>query len=374
MKIGILTFHNAHNYGAVLQAYALKKVLSDRGHEVTIINYQNVKIKKNYNQKLQVNPCRREIVFPWRWRHLWRRYLENKYAQACWEVQWKKFEEFISEVLLDQDTKIIEEDQISKSGYDAIICGSDQIWNRDLTGGLDKVYYLDFQTDACKIAYAVSVKNLNSNAAEFNYMKKCLQQFQDISTREELFAKKLTGILNREVKAVLDPTLLLESHDYHCLEQKAPVGKDYVFAYFVHEDSKLQALVKKLAVMLGMEFIELHYYFRKWMDRHTQRADLGPGEFLHYMRNARYVVTNSFHGTAFSIIYNKQFYSVYDEDMRKNELLKKLDLQKRHIKDVSQVNIKEEIDYGKVNYKLQLLKEESFKYLDNSLAKQKKGS
>lgn len=369
MKIGILTFHNAHNYGAVLQAYALKRVLSDRGHAVNIINYQNNIIRKRYNFKLQVNPCRREIVFPWRWKNVFKRYQENQYAQPSWAIQWNKFEEFIFEVLLDQDSAIVEKNQICKSGFDVLICGSDQVWNGELTGGLDKVYFLDFEVKAQKTAYAVSVKNIPADDAGLNYMKKCLKQFQSISTREEKFAEKLSAILNQDVKAVLDPTLLLRSEDYNELEQKVSIGKEYVFAYFLYEDSELEASAKKIADMLKIELIELHYYFRKWMNPKNQRADLGPGEFLYLMRNARYVVTNSFHGTVFSIIYKKQFYSVYDEDMRKNELLKKLDLQERHIKNVNQLNLVKEIDYVTVYNKLQVLKEESLGYLEQSLAK-----
>lgn len=364
MKIGVLTFHNAHNYGAVLQAYALKTALNKMGHNAKIINYRNSVLESRYSKDLRSSMSIRAIRGIKSFVEYIKMQKEHRYAQNSWTKQWEGFEQFIDENLLEKENIQVSLGDISRMKFDVFIVGSDQVWTEWITGGLDKVYFLDFETQAKKISYAASMGIIEFKEGQREYFKKVLNDFSFVTVRERKTKETLENLLEREVYEVLDPTLLLKSEDYQKIEKKIDINKEYILAYFIVEDQTMMKYAQILSFKLGLELLEIHYFDSLTLQGHNVLAELSPGEFLTYFKNASYVITNSYHGTIFAVVYHKQFYSFYTNDLRKNNLLEKLSLTARHIYREEFIGNDELIDYSKVDLCLDKLRRESMELLN----------
>ena len=238
-KVGILTFHNAHNYGAVLQAYALKTKLTRMGYNAAVLNYRNKYIAKTYRKVLHIDFWKRDIL-PSRWGKVLREVRDVFYGLPEWLRQWKVFEDFIIEKLLDGKQQLLTLEDVAKSDCDTYILGSDQIWSRELCHGLDPVYFGQFAPEKQKLSYAASVPNSSIPENEKPFFRQYLESLSHISVREEKLAETLRELTGREIETVIDPTLLLEKQDYEPLCYKKPLKEgNYVFAYFVVENEVL---------------------------------------------------------------------------------------------------------------------------------------
>jgi len=351
MKIGILTFHNAHNYGAVLQAYALRTKLRSLGYDAHIVNYRNPKIEKSYEKRLVPKKVAVSLFHPRSFLLRRQRRLEVKVAQSSWEKRCDVFCDFIDRVILEGNTGKVERAELAKLDYDVFICGSDQIWTDYLTGGYDDVYFLHFPTKAKKIAYGASKVNALFKEEDKRYFRDSLSDFTALSVRERDLAIALTDICNKEVRVVLDPTLLLSQKIYEEIEAPIAENEEYVLAYFLVEDKVLMQCAQWAAEKLGVKLIEIHYY-KQCLKNHNQVTDCGPGEFLTYFKQAKYIFTNSFHGTVFSIIYEKDFFSVYEKDVRKDNLLDSLGLEHRHIRTPEEIKVLDKVNYTEARKRL----------------------
>lgn len=343
MKIGILTFHNAHNYGAVLQAYALKTTIKALGHEVKIINYKNKAILDHY--PVMLNTKCDEI-------------------QRKWQTQYLKFENFINSILLEGDVCCISSDEVKLQDVDCYIVGSDQVWEKWLTGGFDPVYFLDFETKAKKISYAASKTNAYIEEKDLDYFQSKLREFNKISVREDNFADNLR---NYGIKAttVVDPTLFLDSYQYDELLGNKNLLERYILVYYLTENDELCKCAEHIAQKTNLPIKEIHFYHKEgFID--AQMADCGPEDFLKLFKNAEYIVTNSFHGVVFSIIYRKVFFAVYENDSRKDSILNKLGLESRHITNQKQISL-ELIDYTMAECRLNEIRVESLNYIKDAL-------
>lgn len=336
MKVGILTFHDAHNYGAVLQAFALKKYIQKLGYEVSIINYHHETIPDGYPK-------------------------ENN------EKRWEKFDKFIKE-LIDYDTKTyINEQELETLDIDFWICGSDQIWNTEITRGFNKGFFLDFNTNGKKISYAVSMGIDELPKEQEEDFKNSLNKLNKISVREETLQKYAKKFTDKEVEKVLDPTLLLEEKDYESLILDNNYG-EYVLIYALGPDERLIKIANKIAKEKNVKIIELNdkkneNYFCE------QISDAGPDEFLTLIKNAKAVVTNSFHGTIFSIIFEKEFYTItrLNRNSRMKNILKIVDMEDRLIDKVEELEKIKVQDYKKAYYRLNVEKEKSKEFLNKAL-------
>lgn len=370
-KIGILTFHNAHNYGAVLQAYALKTKLNRMGYEAEVLNYRNKYIGRNYKKVFHIDFWKRDVL-PSRWGKVIREIRDVFYGLPEWQRQWKVFEDFISEELLNGDSKQLSLEAVEAKDCDVYVLGSDQIWARELTHGMDPAYFGQFAPAKKKISYAASVPNGSIPENEKPYFKEYLQALNHISVREEKLANAIRELTGREVTTVVDPTLLLKKEDYQSLLYDKPLqAGNYVFAYYVVENEILSRCAKKAAELMGYELIELHYKKTPKIQGENMIFDAGPREFLTYIRDAKLVVTNSFHGTVFSILFQKKFYSVYKENGRIDNLLGFLGLESCHIQEETQINLTEEIDYGRSEDALSKYREQSVEFLARSMAEER---
>lgn len=288
MKIGTLTFHWANNYGAVLQAYALQKYLVSLGHDAVIIDY-----------------------FPYTYS---RRTLRSFFAQVRRDgcgvffdyIKSRKIDAFRLKYLrLSPRYNSSQELRANPPELDTYICGSDQIWNTSFTRGgeghITLSYFLDFGSpDVKKIAYAPSFGCATYPSDLVDIVKPRLDDFDAISAREEsgLLILKNMGIENACL--VTDPTLLLAKSEYeNLLQVRATEQRGRVFVYTLHRGQKIiQEVVREL------------FATRKWSVRKCGQAGwsaLGIEEWIREISEAEAVVTNSFHGVVFAILFEKSF-------------------------------------------------------------------
>lgn len=336
MKVGILTFHDAHNYGAVLQAYALKKYIQKLGYEVKIINYHHETIPDGYPK-------------------------ENN------EKRWDKFNQFIQNLIDNEEKVYTKEKELEKLDIDFWICGSDQIWNTEITRGFNKGFFLDFNTDGKKISYAVSMEIPNLPKEYEEQFKKSLNNLDEISVREGTLQKYAQEFTNKSVEKTLDPTLLLEEKDYDELILENKYG-EYVLIYELVSDDRLTEIANRISKQKGLKIIELN---DKKKEKYfcEQVSSAGPEEFLSLIKNAKAVITNSFHGTIFSIIFKKDFYTVtrLNRTSRMENILKIVEMKDRLIYHIEDLNKVKEQNFERAYIKLEKEKQKSRKFLEKAL-------
>lgn len=363
--IKILTFHNAENYGATLQAYALKETLKKLNTNPNFVNYINQDILKDY-KLIRTNSFKSFFSSLW----FFKRNLRRK----------KTFKEYINKYLDGNSKKYYNKEDIEreiKEG-DIYIAGSDQIFNPTLTNGLSDVYTLNFGKDiqnVKRVVYGASVGNeelLEQHKEDFNDK---LQSVDLLSVREESVIAPLSSITNKEVEKVLDPTLLLEKKEWDklILENKITNLKNnkYILVYTLFENDEITKIANYLSEQTGIEIV----HFRKYNAYNNELTSLyskGPVDFINAFKNAEYIVTNSFHGLVFSIIFERKFYAVMPKERagRLKSLIDTLSLNSRSVtslEDVQALDIDEQIDYKKVKEILDNEKEKSIKYLKKGI-------
>ena len=197
--------------------------------------------------------------------------------------------------------------------YGAVICGSDQIWNPDITGG-DLSYFLNFCDDETKrVAYAPSF-GISEFSDEFaNAIRGDLEKFHALSAREAPGQTLIFSLLGKDVPLVCDPTLLMDANEWEQLESPHPAAEgEYVLYYVVKSSSTLWKQCQTFAKEKGLKIVVVGGNpMKRWKHKNEDiqyAVDIGPQEWLHLLHHARYVFTNSFHGTAFSINYHKDFF------------------------------------------------------------------
>ena len=350
MKIGTLTFHRAQNYGGVLQGYALVRFLLMRGYDAEVIDYRCPKIESAYklihaeNLKCLIASIL-SLPISLRARH--------------------NFAEFRNHYMKISKDIYINPDDFTDQ-YDVCIMGSDQVWTLRLVGGFNPVYYGDFSPKIRKIGYAVSVAEIGRfSDDERQKMSSHIQNFSHFSTREESFGKEMTKLSGMEVKTVIDPSLLLTKEEYEPIIEE-PVEKDYVLYYQQEYNPRTKEIVVDVARQVGAKLIvvvtgpkedygyPLHYY---------STHNLSVNKFLGMIKNAKVVFTSSFHGTAYSLIFRKNFYFVdIKAPDRARNLLLRCDSINRVIYPTDNVKYTS-VDYSKVEPKLLAYREESINYL-----------
>ena len=301
-QIGILTFHDADNYGAVLQAYALQHFIDKNiSSNVEILDYRkNTKAAKGTSifKGATHNPIKNVILNILQ-------YLQRKELRAIHE----KFESFRSDYLkLSQRTYETEEDLSQCENKDYYITGSDQVFNPRLSDY--RIYYLDFvKGRGKKVAYAPSFGISSFNDDITNQIKPLLVNFDAISCREESGAKYITQILGTDVPVVLDPVFLLSKEEWREVAI-APKEKNYILVYCLSkgQSSKIARLAKRIAKQENLDVITIGSTGVFSMKGRECKV-VGPREFVGYFNKAGFVLTDSFHGTSFSLLFGKRHLS-----------------------------------------------------------------
>ncbi len=296
-KIGIITFHRAVNYGAVLQTYALQTTISKAGESCEIIDYRNDFLEELHNPK-NINKYRSIL-------HYIYAVLKNRVKKD----NRKNFELFRTKYL-KTSTIIYNKNNIvdSNSQYNIFLTGSDQVWNRNCSN-FDDTYFLDFvNAENLKCSYAASIGvNIETDEDRLAY-KKLLDNYKLIFVREKQAKLELKS-LGIEAEVTLDPTLLLDKNEWLKLAHKPTkfkITNKYLLVYVIVETSSIFNLAKEIAEKHGLEVVYINeMLFNK--PGITNLSYITPNEWLWLFANAEYIVTNSFHGTAFSVNFEKQF-------------------------------------------------------------------
>lgn len=351
-RIGILTFHEADNYGAVLQACGLKHACESLGFDVGIIDYSPKYISNQYRY-FRITKCLRTNLLK----------LYNFYGNIQKKWKFNKFRKDYFDII-----------PYGRSELLAVLCGSDQIWNPNIAGEFDPVYFGKTTFKAGKIiAYAASIGISSIEDSQRLQLKKLLANFDSISVREKSMIPMLTGLTDREIVSVLDPTLLNTSEywDTVAIPVKNLPNK-YIFVYEVSRHLETMEKARYLGEKTGYPIIEVVYEKNRLWIAHRQRNNVGPAEFLTYIKNASYVVTSSFHGTAFSIIYKKDFYTVPHKKFpsRMRDLLEDVGLTERLVSNMNRDDISR-IDYGKVESNIESLRDKSLDFISRSILGEK---
>lgn len=359
-KVKILTFHNAENYGATLQAYALKETLKELGVSPEFVNYENEKILSDY-KLIRTNSLKSFFSSLW--------YLPRNIKR---KISFKSF----SDKYLDTASRTyFSKEDIEKDieSGDIFVAGSDQIWNPDLTDGLSDIYTLNFdKEDVKKIIYGASLGNeelLKKNASDF---KAKLAGLDLISIREQSVIASLEQICGKKVEQVIDPTLLLDKLSWDKLISENNTvdlpHEKYILVYTLFESDEVTKMANYLSKVTGFKVV----HFRKYNAYENELMNLyskGPADFVNAFKNAAYVITNSFHGTVFSLIFERKFYSVLPSTRagRIKDLLNNLDLNDRIVQDINQINLEDQIDYISTKEKIGALKVKSIEYLKKGI-------
>lgn len=346
-KVGIVTLHFYENFGSVLQAYALKHFIDSLdGFKAEIIPFCPELPEYQYFKE----------------ESLLLRFEEKRASFENFRKKWM-------ELPLDQITR----ENLAKLDYDYYITGSDQIWNPEITC-LHPVYFLDFVMDKPKIAYASSMAlNSNHKAVNEEVFKKWIPTLDAISLREKTHLNFIQKFTEKKVQVVVDPTMLLEGADYLPLCVSPQLDTPYLFSYFLTHDATLVDYGNSIAKMLGVKLV--HYYAdypgHLFANDDKCFAFSGPQEFLGYIRGAECIFTNSFHGTVFSILFEKPYYTytgrrkMLSRVLDLTEILHMQDRRFSGIRDLSTVNI--HIDYTEVNNRLEQNRRASQNFLKAAL-------
>lgn len=369
MKIALISFHNAYNFGAALQAYALQNAIEEMGMDCEYINYVNSSRREEYDMIEQI---RREIR-----KKNYIRMIKLLLGIPFMAGRKRNFDRFYASYLRKTNriyTTSKEAEKLNEQ-YDKFIVGSDQVWNPE-NNGSDCAFLLDFVHDSKKrISYSSSFgireipKQLEGLYAEN------LKEFYRLSVRESVGVSIIKDLCGRDAHLVLDPVFLPDKIVWDIMADKAQKSKkDYVFFY---TNAKNQ-ISDFLATGYSMDKKELHI-----LSSHVTPGDflnckrkvkfsMSPGQFLSEVKNAKLVVTASFHCLAFSIIFHKPFVAILTGDKGKDErilnLLRICGLEKRIITDRMTPDIIDEtIDYAAVDSRIDKYRVNSKDFLKNAL-------
>ena len=334
MKIGIITFHHVDNYGATLQACALWSFLNSQGYNVEIIDYRPIKIAWMYFRPL-IPLKKLGKVF-------------GNLSRA-----WKMRRFLLSNVKLSERKFYNQKGmQYYHDKYDIVICGSDQIWCLDSFRGFNSSFFLDFinKQTTRKISYAASFGNTIKLGDYQKEIYTLINQFQTILVRDSNSLKIITDECKKEARKVLDPTFLIK---YDSLKEAPKIKEKYLLLYTHAEiGSEGEDFIKSLAANQNLTIISVGKY--------NQLAQIniegaGPKEWIGLHSQASYIVTNTFHGTVFSIIFQKPFnvFVYSDKSNKVTDLLTDLGLENRIFSDKLKSQIVNEqilnIDYETVS-------------------------
>lgn len=368
-SVGILTMHRVINYGSVLQAYATQRIVEKLGYKAIIIDYV---YPNKYHLKQKHNPIRLFLsaiyhtLFP-----TTNDYKTNKIIKFR-----KKYLHLSSDKYQSPD-----ELKIKEHPYDIYLVGSDQVWNPIHMKG-DGSFLLNFISDyKPKISFSSSFAIKELPDRYINYYKRSLEKFDYISVRENNGKELIKKLIGKDISVTLDPTLMLEPTEWKCLMDGKPnkyIDQKYILLYALNyafdPAPYIYDLLFELQNKTGLKIYSFTELPEIYNDKNIEYIiDSSPIEFLQAFECASYVVTSSFHGTAFAVNFGVPLYSVISDtsstDDRQACLLKALNITNCLIKKNSSIKMPEEIIYERENVKKKLnkLRSQSLNYLSEAL-------
>lgn len=368
-KIGILTYHHNYNYGTELQAIALQYYIENKlCKECEIINYQP---DDGYSGKVLIETrIRRSLHYIKHFRKYFTLF-KNRYNVR---EKKKQFDVFLQEYMrvsprITQKSNLVD----IVSNYSTVAVGSDQTWNPLVSQW--ETFLLDYVQDGTKkVAYAPSLGTGEIPQGYLEIYKNSLASFSYISCREASGATFLSELLNRDVKVVLDPTMLLKKEEW--LKFASPISavkKPYLLVYMLGDNADHRRVILNIANRYNLNIVSLPISFREMLDTNGTGVYCGPGGFISLLNDADFICTDSFHGTMFSINFNKDFYAFTkfgkdetgSDNKRLFDALSMFSLEDRMYKGNEPTN--RYIDYDRTNSIINTMRLEANEFLKNAL-------
>lgn len=334
-KVGIISFQNANNYGALLQLFALQTAVEKLGEKAEIINYES----QNFDLEEFQLDCFKDF--------------KHKYLKLS--------------------PKYVKGGDIDTSNYDVIVTGSDQVFNPALTKN-DSTYFLDFikkDEGIVKASYAASTSiDGEKEKTVREFFAKYLKEFSFVSLREKEFIPIAQEYTKEKVISCVDPTQLLSANDYESIINIPEItDRGYILLFRIWPYEKLRDFANILSLHTKKKLVAVTFYEGEYTFVEGSKIvkQLEVPKWLSYFKNADLVITDSFHGLMFSIIFRRPFYIWAKKDARAyriKNILKSLELSDRMYRDdIVPSKIDFSIDYTKANEKLSIMKESSIEYL-----------
>ena len=366
MQLKTITCHDVYNHGASLQAYALQTYLSSLGHDVEIIDYKPDYLSGHYSLSAVSNPKFDKPVVK-------QLYLLAKLPGRLIALKRKKlFDDFTSQYLHLTPNRYHSNEELKACPpkADVYIAGSDQIWNTLFRNGRDAAFYLDFapKTARC-ITYAASFATKEVVEDYKPFVRKMLQGLDKISLRESVSLPLLVSLGRKDGVAVCDPVFLLSRQQWNELFLHQENGLEpYLLVYDTGGSSQIKEAAIKIAKLRNLKIYNVSAFKLSYADRDYWYS--GPLDFVRLIRDAEFVISNSFHATAFSLIFHREFCVVNRTEAineRMYSLLEQYALHDRMLNN--DINIPTEpVDYKKVQLKLDEFIAASKQYLHDALS------
>ena len=367
-KVGIITVHRNVNYGANLQAFASCKYINNLGYDAEIIDYYPKELDKdNYLfswLRLSYN-CGKTSSLP----HNLKLATALALSASSKNKRLKGFYSF-RENNCRLSPKYENPCDIANGGYTDVVCGSDQIWNPDVTKGINPFYFGHINGVTNKISYAASLGKASYNDEQEKKAGELLKNIDYISVREATSVDYVSRLSGKTTVDVCDPVLLLSKSEYEKIAKPVSVKKPYLLVYSVIKNPEMLKSAKKYADKKGLNLVEICQDKSRHAS-HIQLSTASPEEFLGAVSGAEAVVTNSFHGVVFSLIFQKELY-VFENKLRKGRIsnvLEKAGIEERIVEDVVDLP---HVDYAMVEKNLSDYINKSKEFLEKALSAEKK--
>ena len=360
MNVGILTFHFSDNYGAALQAYALRRWLTEQGHHASFIDYRPTHIEHGGRLSVPTSPAKLKANLKIIYLAV-SSFINQHFGNRTQNEKFVRFREHFLDIKngsTDNNASLA-----SAQSYDLIVAGSDQIWSPSQHFGFDPNYFLAFANSfrARKISYAASFGKDRVSTSEAEQLPQLLHNLDAISVREASGVSIVERAIGQRPANVPDPTLL--HSNYSDLTDRASSEHDapYIFCYALRSPDNIRQTANRVSKQLRSPILSPHNPHRRWVEiGKTVYPD--PGEWVSLVKNARFVVTNSFHGTVFSLLFRKPFIVAgltgerASANARAINLLRAVNLENRFAASFSEQNVNalmaNEIDWADVDKRL----------------------
>ena len=363
MKAGLVTFYHIHHYGALLQAAATERAVESLGGECEIIDYYVNQNNDLFRKPTGVGSAAADVHTALHYKALRDRYQRfERFSRDHLRISGHRFES-------------LEELRSAELPYDLILSGSDQIWNPKIfpDGRFDPVFFGTFSSRR-KIAYAPSFGVPHIPEGMEEELRSYLESFSHISVRERQGREIVKEITGKDVPVVLDPTLLLTAEQWSAMAVPPDRSGGYILCYCISKPGALAPYIQRLAEETGLPVVQLCGIRQKVHPRAVCVLDAGPSEFLGLFQNASYVCTNSFHGTVFSVQFQKPFFTAVapselaaPESSRTFSILSRLGLTERIIGTGTTAGLDATIDWADVDRRLRAARQSSLDYLRAAL-------
>lgn len=368
-KIAIITRHAVSNYGSVLQAYALQTAIGKLGYESEIIDY--IRTDEDYKNISDT------LIKKSSWnKNALSRLLYKSVQTPEYVIMGKKFEIYRKGLIKLTEKRYSSSEELKNNppAADIYCTGSDQVWGAIGNDEIDSAYFLDFApSDKKKIAYAASFGKTSINTDNEKILKKWLDAYDCLTVREKSATDLIENLGIYNIRQVLDPTLLLDSSEWSTLIENN-INKSYVLLYQLHSNPQMDNYAKLFAKKSGLKLIRLTPLFHRVFK--SGKAVYLPtiNEFLSYIKNAEFMITDSFHGTAFAINFNTQFIDILpDETKTRNQsILELTGLSHRILNSYNDFSfVENKIDFSLANEKIAQERINSLEILKKMLEKQR---